>query len=98
MVATSPMRSFLLVGSLSLAITIAFAADVQAVLGGRGPPKPKDPEPVVEKEEPDPRLDEQWKWMLAAFVVLLVVYTTWRLLSESAKVRPPDKRQPWEIE
>ena len=36
--------------------------------------------------------------MLAGFVVAMVGYTSWRLWSEAVKVRPREKRAPWEIE
>lgn len=92
------MRLFLIICWLSLAVSIPDGAEARAALGDRGPRKPKVPEPEIEKEEPATPLDEQWKWMLAALVVVFVGFTVWRLLSESAKVRPPEKRQPWEIE
>jgi len=65
---------------------------------GPGDVRPRAPKIEEEKEPVATPLDEQWKWLLAVFVVVLVIYTTWRLLSESAKVRPRDKRQPWEFE
>jgi len=63
-----------------------------------GNTKPRPPKIVEEPEPVSTHMDEQWKWMLAAFVVVLVVYTAWQLLRESARIRPPEKLQPWEIE
>ena len=61
-------------------------------LASGGPSKPKEPDPKDDEEPPSTRLDEQWKWMLAGFVVAMVGYTSWRLWSEAVKVRPREKR------
>ena len=92
------MRSFLLAAALSLAGSALSHSGARAHFGERGPSKPKEPDPKDDEEPPSTRLDEQWKWMLAGFVVAMVGYTSWRLWSEAGKVRPREKRAPWEIE
>ena len=92
------MRSFLLAAALSLAGSALFHSEARAHFGERGPSKPKEPDPKEDEEPPSTRLDEQWKWLLAGFVVAMVGYTSWQLWSEAAKVRPREKRAEWEIE
>jgi len=92
------MRSFFFTAILSLGVSLACLGEARAHFGERGPSKPKEPDPKEEEEPPSTHLDEQWKWMLAGFVVAMIGYTSWRLWVEAAKVRPRDQRASWEIE
>lgn len=65
---------------------------------GPGDMRPRAPKPETNEEPVTTPMDEQWKWLLGACVVGMIVYTMWRLWSEASKVRPKRARQPWEIE
>jgi hypothetical protein len=65
---------------------------------GPGDMRPRAPKPEKPDEPINTAMDEPWKWLLAACVVGMIVYTMWRLWSEASKVRPKRARQPWEIE
>jgi hypothetical protein len=109
----SPMNKFISLPVLSMTLVFTLAPFAEAQRrddyyrpppangpygSGPGDVRPRAPKIEEEKEPVTTPLDEQWKWMLAGIVVVFVVYTVWHLLRESAKVRPPEKRQPWEIE
>ena len=108
------MTRFLVLPFVSIALILTTSSDADAQRqrdepyrpphhrgqygSGPGDVRPRAPK-IEEEEEPvATRLDDQWKWLLAAFVGMMVIYTVWHVVRESSRVRPPEKRQPWEIE